>query len=335
MEGEKMFVKFLLAVLGCTAPMIGAPLPWHDRFDEAQKLAVTEKKPLFIYFTGSDWSGWSMKMKKEILESSHLVDRLKDRFIFVELDFPKRKSLPEELVTQNEALKEKFHVHDFPRLILVEPSGKEIARFGYSDENPTRFGDDLIHVLENTEKLNSAISALDTLSSYDLEKYYKLASELQREEEALVLLERGLNQQEVSLFFEIEKYRLLVEQGKGDLEEATKLRNQLLEQDPQNTKGVHTNLALVDFQDRSSKATPGSDPKEVIAPLEGYLNRFGLEDKENNWRLEMMIAQFYLNIDQFQIALEHAERAHQFAPESAKSEIQRSLRYINQIIASK
>ncbi len=46
------------------------------------------------------------------------------------------------------------------------------------------------------------------------------------------------------------------------------------------------------------------------------------------WRVEMMIAQFYLDSDESNTALRHAERALTLAPEERREEIERSVDYI-------
>lgn len=107
--------------------------------------------------------------------------------------------------------------------------------------------------------------------------------------------------------------------------EAISLRNRLVNDDPDNRKGMQFSLALIDFQALSQQCV---DPKEAILPLEQYISSFGSQDKENVWRVEMMVAQFYLNYDDNQTALKHAETAYLTAPDEKKADIQRSIDYI-------
>ena len=70
-------------------------------------------------------------------------------------------------------------------------------------------------------------------------------------------------------------------------------------------------------------------PAEIAAqPLIEYLAHFGETDQKNIWRIEMMIAEMYLDADKWDEALEHAEKAYQAAPEAMHKEIAHSLNYI-------
>ena len=52
----------------------------------------------------------------------------KKHVILVELDFPRRKELPERQKQQNEKLKQKFGVRGFPTVIFLDARGKELGR---------------------------------------------------------------------------------------------------------------------------------------------------------------------------------------------------------------
>ena len=42
---------------------------WNTNYAKALEQAKTENKPVLLDFTGSDWCGWCMKMKKETLDT--------------------------------------------------------------------------------------------------------------------------------------------------------------------------------------------------------------------------------------------------------------------------
>src|SRR5437879_3290811 len=76
-------------------------IPWATNYDQAVELSKKEQKPLFLYFTGSDWCGWCWKMDKEILSTSDLIDAVKNKFIFVKIDFPIYTNLDTKVAQQN------------------------------------------------------------------------------------------------------------------------------------------------------------------------------------------------------------------------------------------
>ncbi len=118
---------------------------------------------------------------------------------------------------------------------------------------------------------------------------------------------------------------MLVERGEKELGSTRALREKLASLDPENTRGVHFTLALIDFQDLSQKK---QSPDLAVAPLVAYVNRFGSKDSGNLWRIEMMIAQHYMEADLKDKALKHAENALQAAPDRMHDEIAHSLDYI-------
>lgn len=44
-------------------------LVWHTNVKEAIDLAKKEDKPLFLFFTGSDWCGWCIRLQKEVFKT--------------------------------------------------------------------------------------------------------------------------------------------------------------------------------------------------------------------------------------------------------------------------
>lgn len=308
-------------------------ISWLTNYEEALVLSQKECKPLLIYFTASDWSGWCMKVKKEILDTDDFQRLVAERFICVEIDFPFYKLLPTEQIERNQELKEKLEISEYPRIVLVTPDERILTKVGYLPGGGENYGSYLLKILRQDDKLTEAMKHLEekSFSIAKLEKYYKRAKESQREEEAQKILSFGLKQ-ENPLFFLLEKYRLLMEEGKYQQEETAQVRKELLEKDPNNEKGIQFSLALIDFQELSAQLSIHQDPKAVILPLEQYIEKFGARDLENVWRVEMMIAQFYLDYDENIKALHHAETAFESAPDQIKPEIKRSLDYIKKQI---
>ncbi len=297
---------------------------WQKDYQRAFEESARAKKPLLLFFNGSDCSGWGMKLKHEILSSPEFVALATGRFVCVEIDFPEHKAVDEHLASERAALKERWKVQEIPRLILIDAEGKEIARFGSTSLSAKEFGEDLLSIIEKDQKLNTALKNLGMQTPGALEDLYKLARELERENEALSILNIGV--MKGALFFLLEKYRLLVEEGKSSEAEALHLRQRLVALDPKNEKKIPFSLALIDFQRLSNEKL--INPFVAIRPLEEYLSKWGLSDHENKWRLEMMIAQFYVDCDEWKTALKHAESALESAPDSRKEEIARSLEYI-------
>ncbi|MCH9627456.1 MAG: hypothetical protein S4CHLAM2_10960 [Chlamydiales bacterium] len=292
-----------------------ASLEWKENFSKAIDESAEDGKPLLLFFTGSDWSGLAMKMKKEVLDSQAFQEKARTHFHCLQIDFPKHKALGDEQTSQNTVLKQRFGVEELPLLLVLDSKEREIMRMGYFPETGEQLVGELLQVVHQDAQLCAGLKRLPKEENA-LQELYQLAVALSGEEAQKTLLAAGLAIE--APFFQLEQYRLLVEGGR----DAHKLREKLLQsQDSE----IHFAVAMIDFQQRASTL---SDPLEVIKPLEAYLSRFGDQDTQNVWRIEMMIAQFYLDADEWGTALKHAQTAYESAPQTMRGEIENSLLYI-------
>jgi thioredoxin-related protein len=120
----------------------GEKLAWLTDFEAAKKQAAEEKKPILMFFTGSDWCIWCQRLHEDVLDEDEFKDFSK-KFVLLELDFPEGKELPEALKKQNDELSGKFGVDGYPCTVVLEPDGKtELGRIsGYSKEYVGRLQD--------------------------------------------------------------------------------------------------------------------------------------------------------------------------------------------------
>src|SRR5262249_21376238 len=120
----------LLAIMGSSSlnSQAHAAIEWQKDFSHARSMSQKENKPILLFFNGSDWSGLAMKWKHEILDSALFQEKIKDSFVCMEVDFPNHNQLLNEVMTQNNTLKEKFGVEDVPMLVLLDKEERVIAQ---------------------------------------------------------------------------------------------------------------------------------------------------------------------------------------------------------------
>jgi thioredoxin-related protein len=94
-------------------------LVWHTDIMKANELSKASGKPIFAFFTGSDWCGWCIKLQKDVFAKQSFIDWAKKNVILVELDFPRRKQLPKELAQQNAGLQQALQVQGYPTVFLL------------------------------------------------------------------------------------------------------------------------------------------------------------------------------------------------------------------------
>ena len=90
------------------------PLEWHTDLMKADELSRKSKKPIFAFFTGSDWCGWCIKLQKEVFAKEEFIAWAKKNVILLELDFPRQKQLSSELTQQNNSMQQAFNVTGYP-----------------------------------------------------------------------------------------------------------------------------------------------------------------------------------------------------------------------------
>jgi protein disulfide-isomerase len=93
---------------------VAPALNWNTDITVAQQLSNTQNKPIFAFFTGSDWCGWCHKIQRNVFAKPEFHKWAKDNVVLLELDYPKYKQLPATLAQQNNELRQVFQVNGFP-----------------------------------------------------------------------------------------------------------------------------------------------------------------------------------------------------------------------------
>lgn len=111
-------------------------LKWYTDLSEAHVEAEKSKKPIFGFFTGSDWCGWCHKLQREVFAKQAFIDWAQKSVVLLEIDFPKRTPQTPELRTQNQNLQRALGVSGYPTVWLFT-SAKNPENGGF---NLTRMG---------------------------------------------------------------------------------------------------------------------------------------------------------------------------------------------------
>jgi len=94
---------------------------WHDNLEKALAISKKEKKPIMMFFTGSDWCGWCIRLQKEVFFKEEFKKWAKENVVLLELDFPRRKALAPEIKEQNMKLQSQFGIRGYPTVWFVSP----------------------------------------------------------------------------------------------------------------------------------------------------------------------------------------------------------------------
>ncbi len=136
-------------------------LTWYTDLNKVYEVSMKTKKPVFAFFTGSDWCGWCHRMQANVFDKPEFKAWAEKYVILLELDFPRAKKLPDELVQQNNSLQQAFKVQGFPTiwmfdLIKDQSTGKyNINAIGSCGYPQAEAGKEAISFLVNANQILS------------------------------------------------------------------------------------------------------------------------------------------------------------------------------------
>ena len=112
---------------------------WLTSLEQAQKEAQAKNRLLLMDFTGSDWCGWCIMLDKEVFSKPEFKEYASKNLVLLELDFPRSKKMPPEVIAQNEKLAVKYGIQGFPTVVVFDSSGKPLGALGYQAGGPQAF----------------------------------------------------------------------------------------------------------------------------------------------------------------------------------------------------
>ena len=108
---------------------------WINDATVASQLSQKTGAPILLFFTGSDWCGWCVRLHNEVLSKAEFKAwALQKGIILLEVDFPRRKQQSDALKQQNASLQQQFEVRGFPTVYVIK--GQSFAKLGYEAGGP-------------------------------------------------------------------------------------------------------------------------------------------------------------------------------------------------------
>jgi len=266
---------------------------WSSDFEAAKKLAAESKKDLLLDFTGSDWCGWCIKLDKEVFSQDPFKEGVKDKFVLVEVDFPKDTSkLSEATQTQNKELGEKYAVQGYPSIILCDAEGRPYAATGYKEGGPKKYVEQLNELRGNKAKRDEALATAA-----------KAEGPAKAKALVAVLNVLKLDDKVVANFY-------------GDI------ATQIKEADPKDESGFGKKSAakkrLEDFQADLQALASNKDMDGALALVDKTLKEGGFQTEET---VQMMMtrAVIFAMQKKFDDALKAVDETKKFAPDSPQT----------------
>lgn len=100
---------------------------WLVNVDEAYAISKKTGKPIMANFTGSDWCGWCKRLTASVFSQDAFKQWAEKNVVLLELDFPRRKALPQNIQMQNNNMAQAFQVGGYPTVWVFNLSKDEKA----------------------------------------------------------------------------------------------------------------------------------------------------------------------------------------------------------------
>lgn len=331
--------KFLsaLIVLCCLFlnAVHGDNIRWLDDYEQAINESKSTSKPIFLLFTGTGWCAYCDKLEEEVLTTSDFSRSSGDKFIFVKVNYPAPDNLSPKLAAQHKQLQDKYDIRGFPSVILIDSQQKQIGTTGYRSGGAQAYSQHLQKIVQdyNNYKGNMQNVEKQPQSGATLKQLFDKSKELHLDNDTNLIVRLGLQSDEKT-FFMMERYRFFAQEGMIHEAEAQTLRRRLIESDLDNANHTHYQLAVIEFETFSEEMDKEDYSADIaVAPLVDYVQKFGMQDPENLWKIHMIISQVYLDRNNLAKALKHAQESLKASPPSAESDIAAAVKGLELMLA--
>jgi len=120
-----------------------APAGWHVNMEEARQLASQQHKHILLNFSGSDWCGPCIMLRKEVFDDPSFQSFADSTLVLVNADFPRQRKnqLSKAQQQSNDRLADQFNSQGkFPLTLLLSPDGRILKQWeGHPGLKPAEF----------------------------------------------------------------------------------------------------------------------------------------------------------------------------------------------------
>ncbi|MBE6417135.1 MAG: DUF255 domain-containing protein [Akkermansiaceae bacterium] len=123
--------RYVICALAALVSVVSAA-EWGTNYEAALAQARAEGKAVLADFTGSDWCGYCMLLRQNVLERPEFAAWAEQHFVLLEVDMPNNPTFSREQLAQNQMLCTKYAVGGFPTLLVIDAKGRALGGlFGY------------------------------------------------------------------------------------------------------------------------------------------------------------------------------------------------------------
>ena len=150
---KRLSLFLIMLLMNFAFVVFGDESPWITDFDKGVKIAAEKQLPLLLSFTGSDWCVYCKKLEEEVFSKNEFKDFVKDKFVLIKIDFPRKNPLSDDVMKKHHQLAKKYKIKEFPAVIFLTKDKVFILKSGYREGGTVSY----INFLKIVQKLNASV----------------------------------------------------------------------------------------------------------------------------------------------------------------------------------
>lgn len=116
------------------SPSYPADQTWFESYENAHRESLRTGKPILAAFTGSDWCGPCIQLKKKVFDTPKFQQWATDNVVLLELDFPKKSPQDPKTLAQNKRLARKYNIAGYPTVLFLDADGGVMGKQGHGTD---------------------------------------------------------------------------------------------------------------------------------------------------------------------------------------------------------
>ena len=125
---------FLMPAVAVMSAAVNAA-DWGTDYEVALAQAEKLGKAVLVDFTGSDWCGYCMRLRAEVLDNPGFAAWAENHFVLLEVDVPHNPKFDQKQLEKNKALCAKYGIDGYPTVLVLDAKGRALGGlFGYESD---------------------------------------------------------------------------------------------------------------------------------------------------------------------------------------------------------
>lgn len=115
-------------------------ISWHCDYEAAVRESKVSGKPILLFFTGSGWCGYCVKLERDVFSTSQFAKVAGNQYIFVKLDFTARgEPKNSQFKQQHTNLVNRHAVQGYPKVVILNSQEQVLLTTGYRAGGPEQY----------------------------------------------------------------------------------------------------------------------------------------------------------------------------------------------------